>query len=316
MKTLCERAAVAREMLASCELCGHRCRVDRLAGEHGRCDCGEAVEVATALLHPGEEPCLSPNAGTIFFARCNLACAYCQNWQISQRGPGDERSADELADVMLRLRDEGAANIELVSPTPWVPQIIDALARAAERGLDLPVVYNTGGYDSIAALRLLDGVVGVYLPDMRYATEEPAERFSGARDYPDVNRAAVREMHRQVGELVLSARGQARRGLIVRLLVLPNRLAGVRDTLRWIAEELSLETWFSLMAQYAPAHRAAQHPELDRPITQAEYDELMGAAEAMGFLNFYAQEPESRATLQPDFEHDSPFEAPERTMPQ
>ncbi|MFW6158844.1 MAG: radical SAM protein [Planctomycetota bacterium] len=310
-----ERAEAAGEVLASCKLCGHRCGVNRLAGERGRCDCGEAVEVAAALLHPGEEPCLSPDAGTIFFSRCNLACVYCQNWQISQCDRGDKITADELADAMLRLRDEGAANIELVSPTPWVPQIIDGLARAAERRLDLPVVYNTGGYDSPAALRLLDGVVDVYLPDMRYSAEGPAERLSGARDYPQVNRAAVLEMHRQVGDLVLNARGQARRGLIVRLLVLPNRLAGVRRTLRWIAEELSVETWFSLMAQYSPAYRASEHDDLNRPITDPEYDELIRFADAMGFLNFYTQKPASRTALRPDFEHDRPFDATQRKTP-
>ncbi len=307
VEQLKRRAAAAHGALEACELCGHRCRADRLAGELGRCGCGPTAVVATALLHPGEEPALGSRPGTLFFSRCNLACVYCQNWQISQAGRGERMTTDVLADAMLRLRDDGASNIELVSPTPWVPQIIEALARAAEQGLDLPVVYNTGGYDRLDALRLLDGVVDVYLPDMRYSRPEPAERYSGARDYPSVNRAAVLEMYRQVGDLLFDGSGRAVRGLLIRLLALPGRLAGVRESLRWIADELSVETWFSLMAQYGPAHRASEYTELDRPITAAEYEKLRDTADGLGFLNFYAQTPESRDVLRPDFAHERPF---------
>ncbi len=304
-----ERAAEAREMLTGCVLCGHRCGADRAAGQPGKCGCGAAVRVASAIRHPGEEPCLGPEAGTIFFSGCNLGCVYCQNWQISQEGRGIDLTADELADEMLRLRDEGAANVELVSPTPWVPQIIEALAVAADRGLDLPVVYNTGGYDSAEALRLMDGVADVYVPDMRYSWDEAAGRFSGAADYIDVNRAAVAEMYRQVGDIEFNERGQATCGLLIRLLVLPNGLAGIRLTLEWVAERLSRATWFSLMAQYAPAHRAAEFAELARPITPAEYRDLLGFADEMGFENFYTQAPESRGALRPDFDRDRPFDA-------
>lgn len=295
-------------MLGKCVLCGHRCGVDRSGGGLGRCRCGAAARVATTVLHAGEEPSLGPQAGTIFFSNCNLSCSYCQNWQISQAGAGEEVSPEELAGMMFKLRDDGAANVELVSPTPWVPQIIESLAIAAGRGLDLPVVYNTSGYESVEALRLLDGVVDVYLPDMRYSWGAAAERFSGAADYPEVNRAAVLEMYRQVGDIVFNKRGQAICGLIVRLLVLPNDLAGVHNTLRWIAENLSTSTWFSLMAQYAPAHRAAEFLELARPVSDAEYKDLLNFADSMGFENFYTQSPESRDVLRPDFDADRPFD--------
>ena len=263
--------------------------------------------VATAVLHPGEEPALGPRAGAVFFSHCNLSCVYCQNWQISQEDKGEEVTAEALAEMMLRLAEEGAANIELVSPTPWVPQIIESLAVAAERGLDLPVVYNTGGYDSAEALRLLDGIVDVYLPDMRYSWGAAAERFSDAVDYPEVNRAAVLEMYQQVGDIVFNDRGQAQRGLIIRLLVLPNGMAGVHATLEWIAEHLSTATWFSLMAQYAPAHRAAEYLELARPVTDLEYKDLLDFADALDFENFYTQSPDSRDSLRPDFSRERPF---------
>ena len=302
-----ERAAEARETLAACVLCGHRCGADRAAGELGKCGCGAAVKVGSAVLHPGEEPCLGPQAGTVFFSGCNLSCVYCQNWQISREGRGMRLTAGELAGEMLRLRDEGAANVELVSPTPWVPQIIEALAVAAERGLDLPVVCNTGGYDCIEALRLMEGVADVYLPDMRYSWGGAAERFSDAGDYVAVNRAAVLEMMRQVGDLEFNEKGQATRGLIIRLLVLPNGLAGVRNTLAWMAGNLSTTTWFSLLAQYAPAHKASAFPEIARPVTGDEYRSLLALTDELGFENFYTQSPESRDALRPDFDSEQPF---------
>ena len=294
-------------MLAACVLCGHRCGVDRAAGELGKCGCGVDVRVGSAVLHPGEEPCLGPLAGTVFFSGCNLSCVYCQNWQISREGRGMRLTAGELAGEMLRLRDEGAANVELVSPTPWVPQIIESLVIAAERGLDLPVVYNTGGYDSAEALDMMDGVADVYLPDMRYSWDGPAERFSGAADYVAVNRAGVLEMYRQVGDLVLNGKGQATRGLIVRLLALPNGLAGVRNTLSWMAENLSTTTWFSLLAQYSPAYKAGEYAEIARPVTLDEYRGLLAVTDELGFENFYTQSPESRDTLRPDFDNGEPF---------
>ncbi len=303
-----DRAAEALGALSACTLCGHRCGAARDAGATGKCKCGSVARVASATLHPGEEPALSSRAGAIFFSRCNLRCVYCQNWQISQEGKGHEVNAAALADMMLRLRDEGAANVELVSPTPWIPQTIDALAEGTGRGLGLPVAYNTGGYESPEALRLLDGVVDVYLPDLRYSWGAAAERFSGAADYPRVSRNAVLEMYRQVGDLVFDEAGHAVRGLLVRLLVLPNGLAGTRDTLAWMAANLSRATWFSLMAQYAPAHRAMEYFELARPVNEREYHDLLDYADELGFENFYTQSPTSRDVLRPDFERARPFD--------
>jgi putative pyruvate formate lyase activating enzyme len=303
-----DRAAQARNILRSCVLCGHRCEVDRLAGRSGRCGCGAVAKVASALLHPGEEPALGPNAGAVFFAGCGLECVYCQNWQISQEGRGDERDDDALAEAFLQLQADGADCLDLVSPTVWTPQVLAALAVAADRGLRLPVVWNTGGFETAESLRLLDGVVDIYLPDMRYTWADAAERYSGARNYPDVNRSAVLEMHRQVGDLVFDASGRASRGLLIRLLALPNDLSGVRNNLAWIAGNLSRSTWFSLMAQYAPSHRAAEFPEINRPIKDRQYRSLLDLTEMLGLENFYAQEPGSRNVLRPDFERDRPFE--------
>ena len=297
-------------MLASCELCGHRCKVNRAAGQLGKCRCGAAVRVASAQLHPGEEPCLGPHSGTIFFSRCNLGCVFCQNWQISHEGQGRDASADELAEMMLTLERDGAANVNLVSPTPWVPQILEALAIATERGLALPVVYNTGGYDTPETLALMEDVADVYLPDMKYTWESAAKRYSGAHDYPEVNRAAVSEMHRQAGDVEFNERQQAQRGVVIRLLVLPNDLSGTANSLAWIAEHLSTSTWLSIMAQYGPMHRAKEFVEIARPITEDEYHHIIDLADELGFENFYTQSPRSQDALRPDFDQDDPFTVP------
>jgi putative pyruvate formate lyase activating enzyme len=310
VETLRARAAEAQRMLASCHLCGHHCGVNRAAGQRGRCRCGSEVRVASAQCHPGEEPALGPQSGTLFFSRCNLSCVFCQNWQISQEGQGDDLSREELAERMLRLQNAGAANINLVTPTPWVPQILEALVLAVEQGLTLPVVYNTGGYDTPETLALMEDVADIYLPDMKYTWPSASERYSGAKDYPEVNRAAVKEMYRQVGDLVFNERRQARSGLLIRLLVLPNGLAGTENSLRWIAEQLSTATWLSIMAQYGPLHRAMEFPELARPVKPEEYHQIINLADALGFENFYTQSPRSMESLRPDFDREDPFAVP------
>ncbi|RME88976.1 MAG: radical SAM protein, partial [Anaerolineae bacterium] len=243
-------AAFAR--LERCDLCARRCGVNRLAGELGVCRTGVRARVSSYGPHLGEEDPLRGwrGSGTIFFARCNLRCQYCQNYDISQRDAGEEVDAETLATIMLRLQMAGCHNINFVSPSHVVPQILAAVRLAARRGLRLPLVYNTGGYDSPEALELLDGVIDIYMPDMKYADSEPAHRFSRVRDYPQVNRAAVREMHRQVGDLEIDERGLARRGLLVRHLVLPNGLAGTGKIVRFLAEEISPNTYLNLMDQY------------------------------------------------------------------
>lgn len=287
-----ERIAAARAMLAECRLCPRECKVNRLEGEKGICRAGKTAEVSSANLHRGEEPPLSGSrgSGTIFFTHCNLRCLFCQNYPISHLGHGEPASPDELANMMLRLQDRGAHNINFVTPTHVTPFILEALSRAVVKGLKIPLVYNCGGYESLAALKQLDGVVDIYLPDMKYNDNEAAQRISKAPDYVEHNRAAIREMHRQVGDLVLDREGIAKRGLIIRHLVLPRGLAGSRGVLEFIAREISPRTAISLMSQYFPAHRAFEDPDLARRLDPEEYAEACAALEEFELENGWVQE--------------------------
>ena len=282
---LAERTRIAHEHLADCDLCARYCHVNRLEGTRGAvCRTGEKAVVYSAGPHHGEEDCLvgRNGSGTIFFSWCNLRCIFCQNWEISWKGEGRERSTDELADTMLHLQEIGCHNINFVSPSHVVAQIIAAVEVAAERGLHLPLVYNTGGYDSPEALALLDDIIDIYMPDMKYGDAEMARRYSHVREYPRINQAAVREMHRQVGDLVIGEDGLARRGLLVRHLVMPNRIAGTDAVLKFLSEEISTDTYVNLMDQYRPCYRAGNFPELDRPITSPEFSEALDAARRHG----------------------------------
>jgi len=285
----------AYAMLSQCRLCPRECGVDRLRGERGFCRAGAEPIVASWNVHPWEEPPISGThgSGTIFFSGCTGRCLFCQNYPISQLGVGNTVSVQQLAEMMLELQDRGCHNINLVTPTHFVPQILAALELAIEGGLRLPLVYNTSGYERVETLQLLDGVVDIYLPDAKYADDETARRLSGFVRYVEANRAALREMFRQVGdELVLDGEGIARRGLIVRHLVLPEGLAGTPEVLRWIAENLSPRVHVSLMDQYFPAHKAVGHPVLGRKITAEEYAEALRAFEEAGLTNGWMQEHE------------------------
>lgn len=281
---LAERVRLACARLHECELCGNRCRVDRLAGRLGRCRTGLKARVCSAGPHHGEEPCLSGwrGSGTIFFSWCNLHCVFCQNWQISQQGEGEDVDAAELADLMLGLQAAGCHNLNLVSPSHVIPQLLAALEIAAGRGLRLPLVYNSGGYDSADGLALLDGVVDIYLPDMKFADSAVARPYLGVADYAEINRATVREMHRQTGDLVLGEGGLARRGLLVRHLVLPANLAGTDRILEFLAREVSAATCLNLMDQYRPCYRAAGFPPLDRRPSRAELQAARALARRFG----------------------------------
>jgi len=247
---------------------------------------GLQAVVASAGPHFGEERELVGvgGSGTIFFSGCTLRCVFCQNWDISQKGEGREVEPEELAVMMLDLQAQGCHNINLVTPSHVVAQILEATLIAARQGLKLPLVYNTGGYDSPEALALLDGVIDIYMPDMKYGDSATAHRYSHVRDYWEVNRAAVREMHRQVGDLKLDARGLAYRGLLVRHLILPAGLAGTEKVLEFIAMEISPETYLNLMDQYYPCYRAADIPELSRPITDAEYRDALAIARRLNLI--------------------------------
>ncbi len=278
-----ERAVAARERLAACVLCPQVCRTDRLHGEAGVCRVGREALVAAYGPHMGEENVLRGwrGSGTVFFSGCNLRCVYCQNYDISQIARGRAADAAELAAIFLEVQGEGCHNLNLVTPSHVIAQILEALVLAVPRGLRLPIVYNTSGYDSVAALRLLDGVVDIYMPDIKYSDSALAQRYSGIPRYWDVARPALREMQRQVGDLRVE-RGLATRGLLIRHLVLPGDLAGSREVLRFVAEELSREAWVNIMDQYYPAYRAFDYPELSRRVTPQEYATVVGWARALG----------------------------------
>jgi putative pyruvate formate lyase activating enzyme len=282
---LAQRVDQAWRHLEDCDLCARDCRVNRRVTTDGAvCRSGERAVVASYGAHHGEEDCLrgARGSGTIFFSWCNLRCVYCQNWDLSQKGAGREVEPAEIAEMMLELQREGCHNINFVSPSHVVAQIIAAVHDAARRGLHLPIVYNTGGYDSLQALALLDGIVDIYMPDMKYGDAELARKYSKVRNYVEANRAAVREMHRQVGDLVLDERGVAQRGLLVRHLVLPGGIAGTGAVLAFLANEISRNSYVNLMDQYRPCYRADEYPEIARPVTRTEYREALAAAERVG----------------------------------
>jgi len=276
------RTAIAR--LEACEICPRRCGANRLADERGFCRCGRRARVASYTPHFGEEAPLvgRSGSGTIFFCGCNLACVFCQNYDISQQDQGREVSAQELARMMLALQDCGCHNINFVTPTHVVPQILEALVLAREEGLHVPLVYNSGGYDSVETLRLLEGIFDIYMPDAKYGSDEPPLLYSNATNYMGIMKAAIKEMHRQVGDLALDEDGIAVRGLLVRHLVLPGGAAGTAEVVRFLSEEISKNTYLNVMAQYRPEYNACRFPELDRPITGREYADALRLAAAAG----------------------------------
>ena len=279
-----KRAASALTMLKNCTICPWDCHVNRISGELGQCRTGRNARVYSFVAHHGEELPLrgTRGSGTIFFSGCNMHCQFCQNADISQECHGMDVEAEKLAEMMLSLQERGCHNINLVSPSHVVPQILEALAVAAGKGLSLPLVYNTGGYDKVETLRLLDGIVDIYMPDMKYAKEEFGRKYSKVRNYPSYNQAAVREMHIQVDDLQLDKEGIAQRGLLVRHLVLPEGIAGTGKTMRYIAEEISIDTYVNIMDQYRPEYRARKFPELSRRLTRQEYLEAVNLAVEAG----------------------------------
>jgi len=266
--------------------------VDRIKGEKGFCSAGYRPAVSTALSHHGEEPPISGShgSGAIFFSYCNMKCVYCQNYQISQEFEGIEYSIQKLSQTMLHLENSGCHNINLVSPSIWIPQIVKALYAARKKGLSIPIVFNTGGYDSPEIIKMLDGTIDIYMPDMRYSDDEKARNYSYVKKYTRYNRQSVKEMYRQVGGLKLDKKGIARKGLLIRLLVMPENIGGVKKTLDFIKNELSTDVYLSIMAQYHPAYRAFKYPELSRTITAKEYLEVVRYAEKKGFSYGWTQD--------------------------
>lgn len=290
--SLMERAAILDEMLTCCELCPRRCRVNRKAGQLGACGVDDRPKTAAINIHPWEEPPISGvhGSGTVFFSGCTMKCLFCQNYPISQLGVGRILTAEDLAREMLKLQERGAHNINLVTPTHQTPVFIQSLLTAVPLGLRIPIVYNTSGYETIETLRLLEGVVDIYLPDIKYDDPAAARFCSRSADYVAHNRAALLEMWRQVGPIRVDREGIAYKGMLVRHMVLPQNLSGTRDCLAFLAREIGPEVWVSLMNQYFPAHKAIHTPPLDRKTTREEYERAIEALEEFGLDNGFIQE--------------------------
>ncbi|MGD9016704.1 MAG: radical SAM protein [Desulfobacterales bacterium] len=282
--TLHRRVERARERLRKCDLCPRMCLVDRLAGETGFCRTGVRAVVSSVSSHFGEEPPLvgDGGSGTVFVTHCNLDCVFCQNYDISHLGIGEPVSDIELAEMMLSLQRAGCHNVNVVSPSHIVPQMLSAVEAAVEEGLHIPLVFNTGGYDRVDTLKLLDGIVDIYLPDVKFWNTDAARTFCGASDYPEVARHALMEMHRQVGNLTTDERGVARKGMIIRHLIMPNRADETRAIMAFIANELSVDSYVNLMPQYRPCGRAREFNELSSGLTVTDIEQAVSAAKAAG----------------------------------
>lgn len=281
------RIAALRRLLSSCTLCPRDCHVNRLEGELGICKAGDRLTIAAAFPHFGEEPPLvgSGGSGAIFISWCNLLCRFCQSWEVNHRGEGVMASPRELADIMLDLQARGCHNINFVTPTHYAPQLIAALPLAIDRGFRLPLVYNCGGYEAREVIQLLDGIIDVYLPDIKFLDREVSDRYlGGAADYPEVVRSVLKEMHRQVGDLVVDERGIAQRGLIVRHLVMPKMQRDSAQVLRFIADEISAQTYVNIMDQYRPCFEAGRWPEISRRTTRDEHRSVVEIAHQLGLF--------------------------------
>ncbi|MCX5834744.1 MAG: radical SAM protein [Deltaproteobacteria bacterium] len=303
------RTNLLREMLRACCLCPRACGANRASGEQGFCGINGEVILSHALPHHGEEPAISGTrgAGTLFFSSCNLKCIYCQNHQISHGVTGRPSDGEALADVMIALQEKGCHNIELVTPTPHLPGILEGLTLATQRGLHIPVVYNCGGYEDTGVLGQLEGIVDVYLPDFKYGNDERAMRFSGVGDYVHQALTALREMLRQAGEEPLLEDGIVTRGLIVRHLVLPGAVENSFDALRLLRKHIPLTVPLSLMSQYTPMPPVAAHPDLGRRLSREEYDAVVDLALDLGFETLYIQDVDERH-MAPDFRLEAPFQ--------
>jgi putative pyruvate formate lyase activating enzyme len=271
-------------ILSQCRLCPRCCEVNRTQGELGYCRAGSQVMISSVFPHFGEEAPLVGHrgSGTIFLTHCNLRCVFCQNYDISHLGRGETTSPSQMARYMVRLQELGCHNINFVTPTHYVPQIVASIPEAIDLGLRLPLVYNCSGYESLEVVKLLDGIIDIYMPDAKYAGEEPAKRFSNAPDYPHVLKEVLKEMHRQVGDLHLDENGIAQKGLLIRHLVMPEDLAGTEDLMRFISEEISRDSYVNVMQQYRPEYKSRDYPELSRRVTYGEYLDAVNTARRFG----------------------------------
>lgn len=290
--------------LSACTLCPHLCKINRNNGKLGRCKSTSNVKIALASLHHFEEPCISGKngSGTVFFSNCNLSCVFCQNYKISQQGLGHEISVDELANIFLEQQEKGAENINLVTPTMYVPQIIEALKIAKGNGLHLPIIYNSNGYENVETIKLLNGYVDVYLPDLKYFDNDLAKKYSSINNYFEYATKAIQEMYFQVGLPKFDENGLIKKGIIIRHLVLPNHIDNSKKVLLWIKENMPKETYVSLMAQYFPTHKAKDIEDLNRKLTNDEFEEIKKYLNDLDIYNGYFQElGEHEEEYVPDF---------------
>lgn len=287
-----ERIDKLYDLISPCTLCPHECKVDRIRKKTGKCKTGNELFISSYNLHFGEEPPISglKGSGTIFFTNCNLACVFCQNYPISQLSNGNLISTDNLTNNMLELQEKGAHNINFVTPAHVLPMLVEAVYKAKNSGLKIPLVYNTNGYEKVETLKLLEGIIDIYLPDAKYTKEENSVKYSGAPNYWNVNKLALKEMFRQAGNLVIDKDGIAQKGLIIRHLVLPNNISGTKEVLEFIANDISSDVYLSLMSQYHPAHQSHKYPEISRRLNQTEYDEAVKTANDLNLDKGWIQE--------------------------
>ncbi len=280
------------EELEDCTICPHQCGINRKKGQLGRCQAKDTVKIALYSVHFFEEPCISgeKGSGTIFFSHCNLNCLYCQNYEISQLGKGKEYTIEQLAEIMIKQQNLGVANINLVTPTSYVPQIIEAIKIAKKNGLNIPIVYNTNSYEKIETLKMLEGYIDVYLPDLKYADDKLGKKYSHINHYFEIATKAIQEMRRQVGPAIFDSNGMMKRGVIIRHLVLPNYIENSKKVLKWLKENIHPEDYISVMAQYFPTYLAKQDKFVNRKLTTEEWEEIENYIEELDFKNGFVQE--------------------------
>lgn len=280
------------ELLQKCEICPHKCKIDRTKNQVGRCKSKDTVKVALASIHNFEEPCISGRngSGTVFFSNCNLSCEFCQNYEISQQGVGKEISIERLAEIFIEQQSRGADNINLVSPTSYAVQIIEAIKIAKNNGLKIPIIYNTNGYENIETLKLLEGYIDIYLPDLKYAENDLAKKYSKIENYFEIATSAIKEMYRQVGENEYDESGIIKKGIIIRHLILPNHTENSKKVLKWIAENMPKNITVSVMAQYFPTYKAKEIKDINRKITKYEYQKIENYLYSLDLENGYIQE--------------------------
>lgn len=280
------------EELKSCNICPHRCKVNRLDGKIGRCKCDDKVKIALASIHHYEEPCISGKngSGTVFFSNCNLNCIYCQNYEISQQGKGKIISIEHLAEIFLNQQKKNVNNINLVTPTMYVPQIIEAIKIARNNGLNIPIIYNSNGYENVETIKMLEGYIDIYLPDLKYYSNKISKKYSNIDNYFEIAINAIKEMQKQVGNPVFDNNGIIKKGVIIRHLILPNHLLNTKNILKYIKENFNEDTYISLMAQYFPTYKAKEDKFINRKLTKKEYKEIESYLYSLDIKNGYIQD--------------------------